>query len=190
MSLVNRRSLLAVSVVVGVALCVSHRADAKRVKDNPELAELHKQDQADREGEFGDIDWSVVGPRDEARQRRVRELLDADAVHTANDYYHAAMVYQHANGAEGVQLAHELAMIAAVLGNKDAPWLAAASYDRFLVRLGRPQRFGTQYSAKTGEPIRLDPIDTGVTDAMRAALDCPTLEEAKEREKLFQQPGP
>ena len=188
MAIVTRRSVCVTLVMVVVVIGTARHAEGKRIKDNAELAELHKQDQADRSGDFKDIDWAVVGPRDEARQRRVRELLDADAVHTANDYYHAAMVYQHANGAEGVQLAHELAMIAAVLGNKDAPWLTAASYDRFLVRLGRPQRFGTQYSAKTGEPFRLDPIEPGVTDGMRAALGCPSLQEAKDREKLIQQP--
>jgi len=185
---INRHSVFTAVLVVAIALGVISHATAKRVKDNAELAALYEQDQADRETE--PIDWTVVSPRDDARQQRVRELLDADAVHTANDYSHAAMVYQHASGPEGYELAHELAMISIALGNRDAPWLAAASYDRLLVSLGRGQRFGTQYGAKNGEPIRMQPVDAGVTDAMRAAMGCPSLLEAKEREKQFNQPRP
>jgi hypothetical protein len=147
---------------------------------NAELQSLFDADQADRQ--IRPPDWSVVGPRDRAREARVHELLESGRVVTALDYYNAAMIYQHAPGIEGSEMAHELAMISAALGNDRAKWLAAASWDRLLVRLDRGQRFGTQYTVDASGTETLDDIEPGVTDAMRAALHCPTMEEAEGRE--------
>jgi hypothetical protein len=62
-----------------------------------ELARLYTEDQKDREPPAGkSIDWSVVGPRDAARLARVKELYAAGRFKTGADYYHAAMVLQHA----------------------------------------------------------------------------------------------
>ena len=150
------------------------------LSDSADLLMLYQEDQADRTG--NPIDGVTMYQRDVERRASVRKLLDRGAVQTAGDYYHAALVFQHADDIEGIQLAHELAMIAAVLGNREARWLAAASYDRLMMDLGRYQRFGTQFQATNGEMMHLVPIDQpGVTDAMRAALDCPTLNEAQGR---------
>ena len=148
--------------------------------DSAELQALFDADQADRQ--IRPPDWSVVGPRDRAREARVHEMLAAGLVVTALDYYNAAMIYQHAPGIEGSEMAHELAMISAALGNDRAKWLAAASWDRLLVRLDRGQRFGTQYTVDAAGTKSLEDMEPGVTDAMRAAMHCPTLEEAKARE--------
>jgi hypothetical protein len=148
--------------------------------DSAELQALFDADQADRQ--IRPPDWSVVGPRDRAREARVHEMLEAGLVVTALDYYNAAMIYQHAPGIEGSEMAHELAMISAALGNDRAKWLAAASWDRLLVRLDRGQRFGTQYTVDAEGTKTLEEMEPGVTDAMRAAMHCPTLEEAKARE--------
>ncbi|GJQ27851.1 MAG: hypothetical protein HBSAPP02_28830 [Phycisphaerae bacterium] len=148
--------------------------------DSADLLMLYEQDQADRTG--NPTDGVTMYQRDVQRRVSVRKLLDEGAVRTGADYYHAALVFQHADDVEGIQLAHELAIIAAVLGNREARWLAAASYDRLMMDLGRYQRFGTQFQSANGEMMHLVPIDRpGVTDAMRAALDCPTLKEAQQR---------
>jgi len=131
-------------------------------------------------------DWHVVETNDAARQARVRQMLDSDLIKTGQDYFHAGMVYQHATDADGVQLAHELAMIGACLGSTDARWLAAASYDRFLMDLKRPQRFGTQYRSSETGAMKLYETSEGVTDAMRAALNTPSLQKAKDREEEVQ----
>src|SRR5258708_20534662 len=91
--------------------------------DSADLLILYEQDQADRSGNA--IDGVTMYQRDAERRARVRDLLDAGAVRTAGDYYHAALVFQHADNVEGIQLAHELAIIAAALGNREARWLAA-----------------------------------------------------------------
>ncbi len=165
--------------------CVANRgphsvADSPApVSNSVELAEIYKADQADRQGV---IDWHAVSQRDEAREKRVREILASGGIQTPGDYYHAAMVFQHSSEGDGMHLAHELAMIGASLGDRKCRWLAAASYDRLLNRLGHQQRFGTQYLGTNGPPT-LGPVHPGITDSMRAALNVPTLEQAKAREE-------
>jgi len=146
--------------------------------DNAELVAIYQLDQIDRQSK--PIDWASVSRRDTERQIRVRQLLESGEVQTGADFYHAALVFQHSDGVEGIELAHELAMVGMALGDRESRWLAAASYDRLLTRLGRSQRFGTQYiSAGKDDPMHFAPVEPGVTDGMRAAMNCPKLEETR-----------
>jgi hypothetical protein len=153
-------------------------------KDNEELANLYQEDQGDRTPPNGKaVDWTVVGPRDKARLARVKELYTQNHLHTGADYYHAALILQHGDAPEDFLLAHELCIVAISKGNRNGRSLAAASEDRFLMNIGRPQRFGTQYRADPiTAPFRLYRVDSGVTDELRRALDVPSLAEAKARE--------
>jgi hypothetical protein len=153
-------------------------------KDNEELANLYHEDQGDRTPSNGkSIDWTVVGPRDKARLARVKELYMQNHLHTGADYYYAALILQHGDAPEDFLLAHELCIVAISKGNRNGRSLAAASEDRFLMNIGRPQRFGTQYRADPiTAPFRLYRVDSGVTDELRRALDVPCLAEAKARE--------
>ena len=158
--------------------------------DNAEVAKLFTEDQADRKPPAGkmmpSVDWSVVTPRDRAREKRIKELIDADALGTGTDYYHAAMVLQHAPAPEDYLLAHDLCVVAISKGEERAKWLAAASLDRFLMNIGRPQRFGTQFrSTDMDHPVTLVATDPTVPDSLRRALNVPTLAETKEREAKF-----
>lgn len=156
------------------------RADAP----NAELARLFAEDQADRKPEAGrSIDWVEVGKRDKARLARARELYARAELRAGEDYWHAAMVLQHGGEPQDHLLAHELCVVAIAKGFDRAKWLAAASEDRFLGSVGRPQRFGTQYTAAgPNAPYHLAPIEDGVTDALRREFNAPTLAEAKARE--------
>jgi hypothetical protein len=58
-------------------------------------------------------------------------------------------VFQHGEGSDDILLAHVLAVTATGKGDMDARWIAAATLDRFLQRVGQPQVFGTQFSFKT-----------------------------------------
>jgi hypothetical protein len=153
-------------------------------KDDEELARLFREDQADRDVEDEkSIDWSVVGKRDAARLARVKELYGGNRLHSGADYFYAAMVLQHSAMAEDYLLAHELCVVAIGKGEERAKWLAAASEDRFLMNIGRPQRFGTQFRSKgPNTPWELYQVDAGVTDELRNAMDVPPLAKAKERE--------
>jgi hypothetical protein len=157
---------------------------AAKEKDNEELAKMYTEDQADRQPKGGKpIDWAAVGPRDKARLARAKELYRAGKLQTGADYYHTAMLHQHSLGPADHLLAHELCVVAVGKGEKRARWLAAASEDRFLMSIGRPQRFGTQFQAVGGGPFRLHKVEDGVTDALRKEFGVPTLEESKKREE-------
>ena len=161
----------------------------KGPRDNPELARMEREDQADRRGT---IDWAKVSPRDAERRRRTLALYRAGRTVTGADFVHAAMILQHGAGDDGL-LAHELCVAALAKGGLSAGdrglavWLAAAAEDRWLDGIGRRQRFGTQYKSVVGpdgEPgkMALVPVEApGVTDAHRRVMGCPTLAEAKAR---------
>lgn len=164
--------------------CAAQCAMADNADSSAELARLFKEDQSDRQPQ--DIDWSVVGARDAERERRVKAMIAADALESGMDYLHAAMILQHAHAPEDQLLAHELCVIAIAKGEHRAKWLAAASLDRFLTGIDRPQRFGTQYRSKgrTDAPVLL-PVDPAVTDAMRREMGVPTLAAAKREEAEY-----
>ena len=158
------------------------QADAE--KPNAELARLFDEDQADRMPPPGKtIDWVDVGKRDQARLARAREMYRGDQLRAGADYFNAAMILQHGGEPADYLLAHELCVVAIAKDHAGAKWLAAASEDRFLRSLERPQRFGTQYSSSgPNMPFRLAPVEEGVTDALRKEFNAPTLEQAKARE--------
>ena len=152
--------------------------------DNAELARLYREDQSDR-ADGTKTDWSKVGPRDKARLARTKQLYQENQLNTANDYYHAALILQHGDVPEDFLLAHEFCVVAISKGRNDkyTTWLAAASEDRFLMNIGRPQRFGTQYRAiPANAPYKLYKVDEGVTDELRRQMSTPTLDQAKQRE--------
>ncbi len=159
------------------------------IDDNPELIRIYREDQADRSGEPDQIDWLAVGPRDHARKARVAEILAAGGARTSDDYFSAAMVYQHGDSVEDFQRAHDLAAKAVELDptNDTAKWLAAAAEDRYLMNLGKPQRYGTQFR-KTNGKWELYQVDPSVTDEERARWGVPPLAEAKRRADEMNQP--
>jgi hypothetical protein len=114
----------------------------------------------------------------------VKDLYARDGLHTANDYYHAAMILQHGEARDDFLLAHEFCVVAITKGRNgsDTRWLAAAAEDRFLMNIGRPQRFATQFRSEGAGPMRLYPVDASVTDELRRLMDAPPLKEAKARE--------
>ena len=163
-------------------------AQTPLINDNPELARLMAEDQADRTPDDPKlIDWKIVGPRDAARLKRVKELYAQNKLKTGADYYHAAMILQHSDAADDFLLAHELCVAAISKGDARAKWLAAASEDRFLMNIGRPQRFATQFRCDGPNcEFHLYKVDETVTDELRKAFDVPSLAEAKAREAKMQ----
>jgi hypothetical protein len=117
-----------------------------------------------------------MSARDAARRKRVRELLDQGALTTGQDFWQAAFVFQHGTSPEDYLLAHLLAMVGVSKGDKDSRWIAAATLDRYLQSIGRPQVFGTQYSTKGSEQWSQEPIDRALLpDALRKEFCVPSL---------------
>ncbi len=147
---------------------------------NAELTRLYDEDQADRAGPYEQLDWSKITPRDQARRTRVDEIVARGGARTADDYYHAAMVYQHGNSTDEIERAHDLAVKAVELDPRHtaAKWLAAASEDRKLMYEHKPQKWGTQYKKIDGAWI-VWPVDPAITDAQRDEWNVQPLAEAQ-----------
>lgn len=162
---------------------VQARSAAHEAKLNPELASLYHADQEDRRGgPNADIDWAAVSRRDAERRQRVLEIVEQAGAREADDYYHAAMVFQHSDQPEDHDRAHEWCLEALELdpAHPHARWLAAASKDRSLMWRGEPQLYGTQYKMENGKWILWE-VDPSITDEERARWDVPPLAVAKER---------
>jgi len=151
------------------------------MESNRELARLYDEDQADRSDPiaFG-RDPSIYG-RDAERRVRVSELVEEAALHTGDDYFRAAMIFQHGGEIADIERAHELALRANEIAptHAAARWLVAASEDRALMYREQPQRWGTQFKVVEGEWI-LWPIDPATTDADRARWGVPALAEQQQ----------
>jgi hypothetical protein len=161
------------------------REAAKDAERNAEIKSIVDADQADRRRDWSKLseeDRKAIGERDDTRNRRTREIIAASELHTAQDFANAALIMQHSANFAGYQTAHELAVCAMLLGDRSfGRWLVTATYDRMLGSVGHDQRFGTQYHG-FGPAMTLAQVDTtGICDAERKALGCPTLEEARNR---------
>jgi len=142
---------------------------------NSELRRIFEEDQRDRTQR--PLPESLA-ERDADRRERVHALIDAGGLVEPADYYHAAMVFQHGVELADYWQARELALKAADMGYRQARWLAAAAYDRWLLTQGRPQKYGTQYRAVAGKWVLWD-VDPESTDEERSRWDVPPLAEAK-----------
>lgn len=148
---------------------------------NDELRALCEEDLADARTFRGDEAFLAS----QARRGRVEALVAAGALHTAEDYYHASRVFQHGERLEHWWRAHELARAAAALGHPRARYQAAAALDRWLMRQGKPQKYGTN-SVVDGDRWRVWDYDLATTDAERAAWEVPPLAELLARaERAF-----
>lgn len=147
---------------------------------NAEMAAMFAADQAARANP-GQIDWAKVAPEDARRRVETKTLLDSGRLRSGADYYHAAFVFQHGDQPDDFLMAHVLATIAVSRGRPDATWIAAATLDRYLQRIGRKQIFGTQYVTRDGTTT-LEPYDRAlVSDALRAAMGVPPQAEQEKR---------
>src|SRR5689334_8901348 len=118
-----------------------------KVQMHNELLSLYEDDERERvnQPQVNTAEYKTMRARDLARRERVMELLAANELHSAEDYYRAAHIMNHGDTAEDARHAHMLALRASELEYRPARWLAAASYDRWQMYQGKPQKYGTNY---------------------------------------------
>mgnify|MGYP001040777369 CR=1 FL=1 len=167
---------------LGLVLAVSS-VNCIAASTNQELQKLEEADQSDRASGSNKIDWDIVGKRDAVRRDRAAAILRAGDVRTAEDYFNAALIFQHGDSVDDIELALALATTATRLdgSNKDAKVLVAQAWDRVLVKRGKPQWYGTQFfkNKSTGK-WEMSPMDpAAVTEAQREAMGIPTISETK-----------
>lgn len=170
-------------ILLAALILISAQSIAAEPKSNEALMELKKQDQAARSTSTGTIDWKKVSGEDAERRSKVAEMLRAGEVKTAVDFFNAALIYQHGGTVGDIRMAYSLANVSAMLDphNVSAKWLTAAAWDRIMLRLNKPQWYGTQFTktdpAGKFELYKID--ESAVTDEDRVAMGVPTLAESK-----------
>lgn len=145
---------------------------------NSEVLQMFIQDQWDRGNDvFGggkvkapqNLDWKEITKRDVQRQNRIRSLMAEGKLQNARDYQYAGLIFQHSDDSQCLLLAHVLAVSAAAKGEINARWLAAATLDRYLQSIQRPQVFGTQFLQSDEKNWTMEPYERGLlSDSMRA----------------------
>ena len=163
---------------------------------NQELREMFVADQAERKDHlaYDTPEYWQLRERDAGRRRRVNELLAEGRLTAPEDYFLAALIFQHGETLQDIWQAHELAHKAAERGATtsmgsyiDSLGLAAAALDRWLMYQGKPQKYGTQF-VPDGKRYRLWDLDPTTTDAERAANHVPSLhKQLKQAERYTQE---
>ncbi len=149
--------------------------------DNLRLDDLYAADQKDREMVYtttADVD--ALKQRDADRRRELVAMIGQGGVNTSNDMYHAAVLFLHGAEPKEFLSAHRLAMMGAINGHRPSRWLAAASLDRFLMSIGLPQTYGTQFEHSEEDnryQLRLPIDDTTVLHFEKRFFDVPPVVE-------------
>jgi len=130
--------------------------------------------------DYGTPEYRLLRERDADRRKRVEAMIEPGALKEPEDYYHAAWILNHGESVEEIWHAHILAEQAVKLGLRRARWLAAATYDRWLMYRGKPQKYGTQI-VPDGKRQRVWDVEPDTSDAERAEWDVPALAEMERR---------
>src|SRR5260370_16294243 len=110
----------------------------RKVSMNQEIREMFVAEQEERKDQLGydTPEYWQLRERDAGRRRRVNELLAEGRLTVPEDYFLAALLFQHGETLQDIWQAHELARKAAEIGAttsmgvyKDSPGLAAAAPD-------------------------------------------------------------
>jgi hypothetical protein len=145
------------------------------IPDNAELSAIRDDDERDhRSIPSGD----ELDRRDAARLARTLVILESDGARSASDYYAVAVVFEHGTTLDDLASARRYAVVAAKLGERRGVRLAAEAWDRWLVRAGFPQHFGT-LARCDDDGCSLHPYEPTTTDDERARWDLPPLRELK-----------
>jgi len=161
-----------------------------------ELLKIYEEDQAVRthlrtlpKNEVRKYITEVMVPKDKIRLAQVESILKTHKKLSSKEYFAAAMIMQHGSEPEHYQLAMDLSKKSASLDpkNRNASWLACAAEDRYLIKIGKKQVWGTQLkrkmnSTKTFEIYYLVNFDkTARPDKERTKCGIPALSEMEFR---------
>jgi hypothetical protein len=109
------------------------------------VSRVHQLEIEDQSENPGNISGAEFYRHGDARRAEVRKLLDEGKLTSGEDFSDAALIFQHGQTPEEFLFAHVLAVEALIRGDSADKWLAAATLDRYLQAVNRPQVFGTQY---------------------------------------------
>jgi hypothetical protein len=110
------------------------------------VSRVHQLEIEDQSENPGNISYAEYIRRGDNRREEIRKLLEEGKLTSGEDFSDAALIFQHGQTPEDFLFAHVLAVEALMRGGSGDRWLAAATLDRYLQSVDRPQVFGTQYS--------------------------------------------
>jgi len=176
----NRVILLLVCVTQSIVVFATEH---EQVANNARIEQLFAEDQDDRRG-FPNtkLTYKEINVRDEARRSEILGMLKRTEVRTAQDYFYAAVIFHHGQTFEHYRMAASLAWIAHELEpeNSTYAWQTASSWDRMMLKKGRPQWYGVQAHRDDQNRVVLSNIDeTAVNDDERASYNVKPLAELK-----------
>jgi hypothetical protein len=144
---------------------------------NAEMKRIFDEDQKLRQSGLKS-DFAEAARTDAERREETRKLLSDGALHTGEDFWRAAFVFQHGSTPEDYLLAHTLAIVALKKGEQDGAWIAAATLDRYLDSIHQPQIYGTQFHWPKAEATTQEPYNrTLISDSLRKQMGVPSLEQ-------------
>ena len=113
------------------------------------LEYAYKTDQSDRKQIRSFIGFlSKIEERDSIRLDQVRNLYTQDKILKPIDKFYAAFIFHHSNKSRDYRIASQLASDAAnsknLKDNYTVQWLKKASYDRYMLSIGKPEKYNTQ----------------------------------------------
>lgn len=161
-----------------------------------DLIKLYEEDQAVRthlkslpKKEVRKYITEVMVPGDEVRLAQVENILKSTESLSSEEYFAAAMIMQHGSEPRHYKRAMELSQKSASLDpdNTNANWLSCAAEDRYLLKVGKPQVWGTQLKRKmnlaaTYEVYYLVNFDKNARlDEQRKVCGIPALPEIESR---------
>ena len=155
-------------------------------KNNPELEKIFYADQTDIRPMGTPEERQATEERARVHREHVAAIISHGALQTAEDYFRAAIIFQHSQAADDHLMAHVLANVAAFRGHTEARWLSAATLDAYLASTDKRQIFGTRY-LKTGDR-RMD--SDFLDDAMRREYCVPPLAQQEKNVSAIQSGTP
>ena len=151
------------------------------------IGEIFQADQADRqimtEREPTSDEAMKIYTNDFSRRQEVYNYIAKGQVASGKAFHQAAFIFQHGDCSGHYKFASELAAKAIELGYKEEKWIYAAALDRYLLSVGKREKFGTQTTG--GCPDEREFYDPKTTDEERAVYGVPTLKELKNREPYY-----
>ncbi|WP_420596903.1 hypothetical protein [Deinococcus sp.] len=178
--------------LTGLLIPKAGQAAKLNPKISRQIQAIVNADQKTRQGALSE----KTNQEDAARRQALLPLI-GQAV-TAQDFFSVALVFQHGNCLQHLELANKLAYMAmrmTPLEKKfksefdDPRWLYAATLDRALKMAGKAQKYGTQYASYDNSCTLLYVVDVNTTDQERAELHTPSLKEAIASAKHMKTPG-
>lgn len=155
-------------------------------RNNLELEKIFYADQTDVRPMGTADEVKATDARTKLHREQVSAIIAQGGLQTAEDYFRAAIIFQHSRAPEDHLTAHVLASVAAFRGHKEARWLSAATLDGYLVSTNKHQIFGTGY-LKTGDRM-MDPAF--LSDVLRHEFCVPPLAQQEKNVAAIQSGTP